>query len=297
MCRRRRSIKLLKHAIIFCLIAAILLTGSAWLVGGRLMAAQPAIIPPAPADFAAESISIPTLEGEWVRGWWLQGKAEKPSVMLLHGIRSNRVAMIDRARMLKQRGYSVLLLDLPGHGESDGGVITFGMRESVGVMAAREWIARHHPGRKIGVIGVSLGGAAVLLAKDPGGFDAVVLEAVYANIEQAIRNRIAMRLGALAPCLTPLLLMQLEPRLGIMPEQLSPMARITELAAPVLIVAGAKDLHTPLAEVEAMFQRAQEPKAMWILPEAAHEDFYAHDPRAYETRVMTFLENHLGVQH
>lgn len=149
------------------------------------------------------------------------------------------------------------------------------------------------PGEKRAVIGVSLGGASVLLGPQPSGFDAVVLEAVYSDARQAIRNRIAMRLGNTAAGLSPLLSMQTGARLGIPVAHLAPMARIDGLGAPLLLIAGGRDQHTLATESRAMYERAQPPKSFWLLPDAAHVDFHAHDPAGYEQRVVRFLDRQL----
>ncbi len=50
----------------------------------------------------------------------VSGQKGKGAVLLLHGVRADRREMLNRARFLKEEGYSVLLIDLPSHGESDG---------------------------------------------------------------------------------------------------------------------------------------------------------------------------------
>src|ERR1700736_1670694 len=129
-------------------------------------------------------------------------------------------------------------------------------RESGDVVAARDWIRSRAPGRRIGVIGESMGGASVLLAPQPTGFDGVVLEAVYPRIGRAVENRIRMWLGPLAPVLTPLLLVQLQPRLHIAESDLEPIRSIGRLGAPVLVVAGSRDQHTTLEESQELFAAA-----------------------------------------
>jgi uncharacterized protein len=132
-------------------------------------------------------------------------------------------------------------------------------------MHLHEWIERTAPGRKIGVIGCSLGGASVLLAPQPSGFDAVVLEAVYPRISRAVENRIRIRLGGLAPILSPLLLMQLEPRLHMEVSDLEPIRSIGRLGARVLVMAGSRDEHTTLEESRELFDAASNPKSLWIV--------------------------------
>jgi uncharacterized protein len=187
----------------------------------------------------------------------------------------------------------VVLIDLQSHGETPGPAITFGWRESADVRAALAWLGREAPGRRVGVIGCSLGGAAVLLGPQPVGVDAVVLEAVYPRLRRAIENRVRIRVGGLAPVLTPLLLVQLGLRLGISPSDLEPIRSMDRLGAPVLVVAGSRDQHTTLAETDDLFQAAVEPKRRWVVDGARHQDLFAYDPGGYEAHVVGFLQKHL----
>jgi uncharacterized protein len=131
------------------------------------------------------------------------------------------------------------------------------------------------------------------LAPQPSGFDAVVLEAVYPRISSAVENRIRIRLGPLAPMLTPLLLVQLEPRLGISPADLEPIRSIGRLGAPVLVAAGSRDEHTTLGESRELLAAAAEPKAIWIAEGAKHQDLLAYDALGYEEHVVGFLKTTL----
>jgi len=104
---------------------------------------------------------------------------QRGSVLLLHGLRSDRLQMLARARFLTAAGYFVLLIDLPAHGESSGDRITFGMREGKGVEAALDYLRQRFPRDRIGVIGVSLGAASLVLSHPARPPDAVVLESMY----------------------------------------------------------------------------------------------------------------------
>jgi alpha-beta hydrolase superfamily lysophospholipase len=260
-----------------------------WWLGSQLVKpVQHAV--PLPADFPARALTIP---GTRIAAWWLDQGAGTPVVLLLHAIRADRSSMLSRARLLVRHGFSVALIDLQAHGETPGAAITFGWRESADVRAARAWLGREAPGRRVSVIGCSLGGAAVLLGPQPVGFDAVVLEAVYPRFRRAIENRIRIRLGGLAPLLTPLLLGQLGPRLGVPPAELEPIRSMARLGAPVLVVAGSRDEHTTAAESDDLFQAAIEPKRLWVVDGARHQDLFAYDPAGYEAQVVGFLRKYL----
>ena len=270
---------------------ALLIGVSAWILGSKLV--EPANHKVAlPAGFSASSVSISGVSHS-IAGWWVDRGEGSPVILLLHAVRADRSTMVSRAQLLMKHGFSVLLIDLQGHGETPGEAITLGYRESADVVAAREWIKHTAPNRKVGVVGCSLGGASLLLAPQPSGFDAVVLEAVYPRIARAAENRIRIRLGPLAPVLTPLLLMQLEPRLHITASDLEPIRSIGRLGAPVLIAAGSKDEHTTLEESQELFDAASTPKSLWVVEGARHQDLLAYDGKGYEEHVVGFLKTTL----
>jgi fermentation-respiration switch protein FrsA (DUF1100 family) len=139
-----------------------------------------------------------------------------------------------------------------------------------------------------------LGGASALLGGSPLPVEALVLEAVYPTLKEAVVNRISIRLGSvLAPVLSQLLLWQVEPRLGFDPFQLNPIDRIGRVTAPILLIAGSEDRHTSLEESKALFQAAGHPKDLWVVNGAAHQSFHRFAGAEYEHRVLEFFGKHL----
>lgn len=122
---------------------------------------------------------------------------------------------------------------------------------------------------------------------------ALVLEAVYPTLREAVVNRIAIRLP-FAEILAPLLLAQVEFRLGIDPDLIAPIEGIRQIEAPLLLIAGEQDRHTPLSESRHLFDAAPEPKVLWVVPGAVHQDFHRFDPAEYERRVLEFLARTVG---
>jgi fermentation-respiration switch protein FrsA (DUF1100 family) len=276
-------------------ILLILFVGT-WLAGTILSAPANQTVGNLPADLAGRSVEFPSASGSTIHGWFIPGKQGAGAVILMHGVRANRLSMLDRARFLARAGYSVLLFDFQAHGESKGTHITFGYLESMDAQAAVRFLRSLTPDEKIGVIGVSQGGAAVLLASPPLDVNAMVLEMVYPTINQAISDRLAANLGAWAGYLTPLLSWQLKPRLGIDSQGLRPIDHIGTNHVPKLLIAGAEDQHTTLAESRQMFAAAGEPKELWVVAGAKHVDLYAVEKAEYEQRVLVFFEKYLAPQ-
>jgi alpha-beta hydrolase superfamily lysophospholipase len=283
------------QTLLLSLFVLILLGAAAtWLAGSSLIAVRHQAVGAAPWP-QAQAVSLPVHAGMRVEGWYLPGDG-KGAVLLLHGIRSDRRSMVERARFLHAHGYAVLLVDLPGQGESLAPVVTFGLREADGVRAAMAWLRSAAPGQRIGVIGTSLGAAALVLCRDCPAPDAVVLESMYPTIEEAVEDRLRMRLGPLGKPLANLLLWQLPLRLDIQASQLHPIAHLPELKAPLLIASGSADRHTTLEETRRLYAAAREPKSLWIVDGAEHVDLHAYAPAEYERRIGDFLALHLAGQ-
>ena len=201
-------------------------------VGEVLSAPARAVVGAAPADLHAIDVAIPARHSPLqVKGWLVRGQPGHGAVLLLHGVRANRTAMVGRARFLARAGYTVLLIDLPAHGESGGERITFGAREKDGVNAALAWLRVQAPGERIGAIGVSLGAASLVLAHPAPALDAVVLESMYPTIDDAVANRLRVRLGTAGAWAAPLLVQQLPWRAQVAPAALRPVDDIASMAS------------------------------------------------------------------
>lgn len=264
-----------------------------WNAGTSLIAPRNQEIPLPPASLGATEVSFHSESDSVIAGWLIPGVSGKGAILLLHGIGANRMATLRRAEFLHARGFTVLAIDLSAHGRSTGDVITFGYREAHDVEAAVAYLAQHANGEKIGAIGVSLGGAALLSARPATPLSAIAIESVYSTIETASENRLRARFGAAGNYLKYLLLWQLQLRLGIDPAKMRPIERLSSIKIPIFIASGVEDLHTTLAESEAMCAHANQPKVCWFVPGAAHVDLHSFVRAEYEARIGEFFRQYL----
>jgi fermentation-respiration switch protein FrsA (DUF1100 family) len=282
------------------LISSVLVIGlgvaTVFLVGELLSRPVRCVIGDAPQDLGAAPLTLKdhsSLDREIVKGWLIRADGEKGAVLLLHGIRSDRRQMLDRARFLRAEGYSSVLIDLPSHGESSGNRITFGAAESRGVDSALSYICTSFPAQPVGVIGVSLGAAAFLLSKKECAPRAVVVESVYPTIEEATIDRMKRYLGPLGPPLAPLLLFQIPLRTGIGLDELRPIDHVADVGAAILIASGAEDRDATADETRRLYEAARQPKELWIVEGAGHVDLHRFARKDYEGRIGAFLGRYL----
>jgi pimeloyl-ACP methyl ester carboxylesterase len=87
-------------------------------------------------DLHARSLTFDSATGIKLSAWFVPGSSGAGALLLLHSVRSNKRTMLPRARFLSALGFSVLLVDLQAHGESEGERISFGYREAADVRAS-----------------------------------------------------------------------------------------------------------------------------------------------------------------
>lgn len=278
-------------------ILILLLTGLAtvWIAGSIMSRPQSSAVPPPSPP--GRIVHLVAGDGVPVAGsYWPAARPDAPAILLLHGIDSSRASFTRHALWLNGLGYGVLAIDFRGHGESGAAQRTFGLYEARDAAAALAFLRAGAPARRIGLIGISLGGAAALLGDDgPLPVQAMVLQAVYPDLRDAIFNRIAQRTGRFLAALgEPLLSYQAWLRYGVPPGRLAPIAAIRLYRGPVLIIGGGADFNTPPAETRALYNAAPGPKALWLVEGLDHAGASSVWTEEYRRRVRAFFARILG---
>lgn len=262
-----------------------------WFVGSWLMSPKPSEVS------APDTVALRASDGIALAGtYWPGRRADAPGVLLLHGNGGSRDAVAGNAAWLAEQGYAVLAIDFRGHGRSGAAMHSYGWHESRDARAAFAWLKQHQQGAKVAVVGISLGGASSLLGEDgPLPADALVLQAVYPVLRNAIRNRIASITGSgPALLLEPLLSFQTRPRLGIWPSRLAPIEAVRHYKGPVFVIGGAADRYTPPAETRALLAAAPNGRGLWFAPGADHAATCVLETPAYRAQLLRFFGESIG---
>jgi dipeptidyl aminopeptidase/acylaminoacyl peptidase len=147
-----------------------------------------------------EDVSFPSRDpAVTISGWWIPAAdPAAPAVVVVHGHTSCKRDddVLLPAGMLYRRGFSVLLIDLRDHGDSTDEDLRYagGTEEYRDVLGAWDWLqsARSIPAERIGLLGISLGAATVLIASGEEPRVAATWEdSSYADIAVAIRAELA----------------------------------------------------------------------------------------------------------
>jgi fermentation-respiration switch protein FrsA (DUF1100 family) len=96
-------------------------------------------------------------------------------------------------------------------------------------------------------------------------------------------------LGVFGRALTPLLLNQLQWRLGVSASQLRPIDHIANVDRPVFIISGENNKNPKPTDTGMLVERARNPKKVWFVANAGHVDLHRAAGQEYEMRVLAFL--------
>jgi dipeptidyl aminopeptidase/acylaminoacyl peptidase len=270
-------------------------TGISYFFATQFIAPAPCAIGNAPQEFPfpIKNVSFTTDDGLAIKGWYSPDEKNQTAIILLHGHRGNRWQMYDTAKMLRRAGYGVLLYDARATGESDGKAISVGYYETADLLAAVHYLRQQGVAR-IACLGQSQGGATILLAAAKlDGVKCVIAQSSYDTICRAIDRRYREYFHIPGWLGGSLLMFFAERKLGVDAEQISPIKEIANLHAPVFIIAGSEDTRTWASDTRELFAAANQPKELWMIDGAGHEDLYVLRPQEYEKRVLEFLKKYL----
>lgn len=254
------------------------------LVGVVLLSVRPVRTPlflsPGAVGVRQEDVRFESQNGT-LRGWWLGHLFAQGVVVFAHGYLMNRSEWVGVAVAAHRAGYACLLFDFHSHGKSaSGGMVTVGPKESHDVAAAIEYARSRLPGKRITVIGSSMGAAAAVLAVADGleTADALVLDSCYTTLASAILgwwNFVGGR--ALMILLYPTVFVAWAIT-GVNPFGVNITRDLADVEAPVLVLHGEKDklestagarrnyeaLSTEYDSQLAIFRNANHGEAKWI---------------------------------
>jgi len=81
-----------------------------------------------------------------------------------------------------------------------------------------------------------------------------------------------------------------EQRLGLSIDEVKPVDYVGKLRCPIFIVSGEDDDRTSPEDTRRLFEAAREPKELWMIEGAGHEDLFRF--AGYDERVTSFLQRH-----
>jgi pimeloyl-ACP methyl ester carboxylesterase len=252
-----------------------------------------------------EDVSFPArVDGLNIAAWYIpadvsQTADKSPAIVMVHGWNASRTNgfnhhFLDLAQALHQAGFSVLMIDLRGHGQSADSHFSFGRLERRDVLAAIDFLlARGHKPGKIGLIGTSMGAASVIgAAVEDQAVGAVATDSLFAEIYPVIKGLWVKQSGLPMIFIYPTRWM-FRVENGYDLASARPIDEIGKIAPrPLLMISCQMDTYIPVEQFQRLKQAAPWAQT-WTVQECRHAEIYEFVPQEYNQKIVTFFETGL----
>ncbi|MCI0456234.1 MAG: alpha/beta hydrolase [Gemmataceae bacterium] len=240
-------------ALIYLGILLMLMLLENWLVYHPMRASAEWWTPRTPD---VQDVYLTTSDGTKVHGWWCPRKDADGALLYLHGNAGNLSHRYDIVTTLRdQLGVSVLIVDYPGYGKSEGSPSESGCYATA--EAAYDWLTKEQKiaPAKVILFGKSMGGGVAVELASRRDHRALVLVKTFTSMPDV---------GAgLYPWL---------PVRWLMRNRFDSLARIGQCKRPVFFAHGTTDRVIPFALGKELYEAANQPKQFLVLPDVDHND-------------------------
>ncbi len=243
-----------------------------------------------------ENVSITSYDGLTLRGQYFECDPNAPIELMFHGYRSHAERdMSGGAQRCFKLGHNALIVNQRASGDSDGSVITFGIREHRDCLS---WIAfvRKRFGENVKIIltGISMGAATVLTAAGqplPDNVVGVLADCGFTSPREIIR-KVIRQMGL--PVTPAYWFVRLGGKLygGFDIEETSPLEAMTRCTVPVIFFHGEEDGYVPCEMSRRNYEAcASHSKRLVTIPHTDHGLCCVIDPERYYRELEAFFGN------
>jgi fermentation-respiration switch protein FrsA (DUF1100 family) len=241
-----------------------------------------------------EDVHIESDDGLQLHGYWVANEGHNYAIVV-HGYSSRSDAMATFGEAFHDRGMTVLLPDLRGHGQSEGAYIGMGWPDRLDMLRWIDRIIAQDPDARIVLYGISMGAATVMMTAGealPPQVKVVIEDCGYTSVWDEFTVQLRDQFS-----LPPFPLLQVASlttkiRAGYFFSEASALNQVKKAQVPMLFIHGDQDTFVPFWMMQPLYDAAQGPKGMLVVQGAGHGQAATTDPEGYWGAVDAFLEKH-----
>ncbi len=243
-------------------------------------------------------VKIPVHESITLAAWHCpDASADAPMVILFHGYSASKEYLLAEAGMFRDFGMSAMLVDFRGSGGSSECYTTLGFLEGEDVAAAVRYARQEFQPPAIVLYGHSMGAVAVLRSIHSHGVeaDAIILEAVFDTMLNAVRNRFrSMQIPAFPSA--ELLVFWGGVQSGFKGFAHRPVDYTASVSCPTLFLHGAGDPRARMTDAKRVYDAVSVEKRFVEFTGVGHESCAGKCPERWLGAVDSFLAGCGGIR-
>ena len=253
---------------------------------------------PSQLPYRHEEFTLASAEGVPLSCWLLHPAGEpRGTVVYLHGVSESKISGLPMANLLCEAGFLVMLYDARRHGDSGGHFCTYGFYEKHDTSRIISYLQSRPDLRlgRIGLFGTSMGAAVALqAAATDARVAAVVAESGFARLRTVFDDYQKRMIKLPFHYLRNIVIMRSEQLAHFKASAVSPVDSVSHICIPLLLMHGTADPLIRPSYSRQVFDRANEPKELWMIPGATHSNTVEVGGDEYRRKVVGFFERTLG---
>lgn len=245
-----------------------------------------------PKDFGFEyqTHEFQSASNHKINTWYIPSKkSEKALIILYHGYCGRKEQLMKSVELLHEDGYSFLLVDFYGSGDSSGDTSSIGWTESLDVIASVKFAKNKLSAKRIVLYGTSMGATAIIKAvhdKPDLDIDALMIQSPFQSFFGTINNRFQL-MGVPSFPLAHGITSFFGLINGFNAFDFEPAKMASKIKHPVLLLAGENDRRAPMLEQVNIFNAIVGPKQMHVFKEVGHRYY----PDTHPTEFKEIAQN------
>ena len=216
--------------------------------------------------------------------------------IVIHGYSGQGKDMTYYAQEFYNKGYNVLVVDLRGHGQSEGNYIGMGWHDRLDIIDWSNYLIDKNPDCKIILHGVSMGGATVMMATGenlPQNIRVAIEDCGYTSIwdEFEMQLKELYNLPAFPVLNAASLVCRI--KAGYKIEAGSSIEQVKKSKTPTLFIHGKKDSFVPFEMLDKVYEAANCKKEKLVVEGAAHAESVSVNYQLYWETIDKFIKENI----
>ena len=214
----------------------------------------------------------------------------------IHGYSGQAKDMTYYAQEFYNRGYNVLMVDLRGHGQSQGDYIGMGWHDRLDIIDWANYLINTNPNCKIILHGVSMGGATVMMATGeelPSNIKVAIEDCGYSSIWDEFKMQLEVLYGLPTFPVLNAANSVCKIKAGYEIEAGSCIEQVEKSKTPTLFIHGDQDSFVPFEMLDKVYEAANCKKEKLVIKGPAHAEAASVNPELYWKRIDKFIQENL----
>lgn len=217
------------------------------------------------------------------------------TAVVVHGYTDNAIRIMQIGYMYHHDlNYNILLPDLENHGRSEGETIQMGWKDRLDVLLWMDVANRiYGDSTRMVVHGISMGAAATMMVAGEQQKEYVkcfVEDCGYTSVWDEFSQELKGQFGLPEFPLLHTASWLCRQKYGWSFKEASSLNQVKKCTLPMLFIHGDADTYVPTWMVYPLYEAKPDPKAIWIVPGAAHAASYRDNKEEYTGRVKAFTD-------